>query len=146
MPNRISSAEDADAELEARVDAQRMLRAREISRGSSRLPRHMPPMNVPSRTPSETADEPIDQLQQLKPDDLVDQRGAAAADEEDEQSRKKATCLHDGSVRIVAHATPEALRRYHRGYGTDVTAVVLPYGRDHSPRRNASAVSAKRGA
>ena len=28
--------------------------------GSSRLPRHMPPMKTPSSTPSDTADEPID--------------------------------------------------------------------------------------
>src|SRR5436190_10178342 len=30
-----------------------------MSRGSTRLPRHMPPMNVPSRTPSDTADDPM---------------------------------------------------------------------------------------
>ena len=31
----------------------------EMRRGSAKLPRHMPPMNVPSRTPSETAEEPM---------------------------------------------------------------------------------------
>ena len=59
MPNEQQQADDADAELEQRVDAQRMLRGDDDTRGSSRLPRHMPPMNVPSSTPSETADEPI---------------------------------------------------------------------------------------
>ena len=88
MPNENQQADDADAELERGVDAQRMLRAG-MSRGSSRLPRHMPPMNVPSSTPSETADEPITSCEQLKPDDFVDQRGAAAADEQQQQRGKK---------------------------------------------------------
>ena len=44
-------------------------------------------MNVPSSTPSDTADEPIDELQHLEPDDLVDERGAAAADEEQQDGR-----------------------------------------------------------
>ncbi len=42
-------------------------------------------MNVPSSTPSETADEPIDELQQLEPDDFVDQGRAAAADEQEKK-------------------------------------------------------------
>ena len=33
-------------------------RADEMRRGSARLPRHMPPMNVPNNTASETAEEP----------------------------------------------------------------------------------------
>ena len=45
-------------------------------------------MNVPSSTPSETADEPIDELQQLKPDDFVNQRRAAAADKQQQQRRQ----------------------------------------------------------
>ena len=54
-------------------------------------------MNVPSSTPSETADEPIDQLEQLKPDDLVDQRRAAAADEQQQQRRQIAAWIHEGA-------------------------------------------------
>ena len=34
-------------------------RFEEMSRGNSRLPRHIPPMNVPSSTPRETAVEPM---------------------------------------------------------------------------------------
>ena len=60
------------------------------SRGSSRLPRHMPPMNVPSSTPSETADEPITSCSSWNQTTLVDQRRAAAADEEQEQPRQEA--------------------------------------------------------
>ena len=45
-------------------------------------------MNVPSSTPSETADEPIDELQQLEPDDFVDERRAAGADEQHQQGRQ----------------------------------------------------------
>jgi hypothetical protein len=29
-----------------------------MTRGSMKLPRHMPPMKVPSRTPTETAEDP----------------------------------------------------------------------------------------
>ena len=50
---------------------------------------HMPPMNVPSSTPSETADDPTMRLQELEPDDLIDQRGAAAADEEQDEKREE---------------------------------------------------------
>ncbi len=32
---------------------------RDTNRGSSRLPRHIPPMNVPSSTPSDTDVEPM---------------------------------------------------------------------------------------
>ena len=49
------------------------------------LPRHIPPMKVARSTPSEIAD---DQREELKPDDLVDERRAAAAYEKENQPRK----------------------------------------------------------
>ena len=58
-----------------------------MKRGSSRLPRHMPPMNVPEQHAERDSGRPDDELQELEPDDLVDQRGAAAAHEEQQQRR-----------------------------------------------------------
>ena len=58
-PNSTRSADDADAQLEPARRPAADARRGDTNRGRSRLPRHMPPMNVPSSTPSETADEPI---------------------------------------------------------------------------------------
>ena len=52
-------ATHADAQLEHRVDPQRVALASR-NRGVTRLPRHMPPMKMPSSTPRDTAEDPIE--------------------------------------------------------------------------------------
>src|SRR5262245_26004477 len=57
------------------------------------------------------------ELQQLKPDDLVDERGAAAADEQQKERRKIAASVHNGDGgkytggdpgRVMADGNPRA--------------------------------------
>ena len=91
MPEQHRDPQAADPQFEQAVNAQGGCRRDGMMRGRSRLPRHIPPMNVPSNTPSETADEPITSCRQLKPDDFVDQRRATAADKQDQQKRQERT-------------------------------------------------------
>ena len=132
-----------DAQLDDRVDAQRVRGWPARTWGSSRLPRHMPPMNVPSRTPSEMADDADHELEQLEPDHFVDERGAAAADEEQEQDRKRATTIHQSDLGIGHRDRRAANRRIISVSGGIRT--IAPRPRRRGPARRRLRRSGRRG-
>ena len=69
------------------------------TRESTRLPRHMPPMNVPSSTPIETADDPT--------------RAAAAGTRRSRRSARRSRCRRTGR----GAAGDSGCRRRHRADG-----------------------------
>ena len=86
-------AEHADAELERRVDAQRMLPRVNQAREQQAAEAH-PAHEGPEQDAERDRGRADHQLEELKPDDLVDQRGAAAADEQEQQRGKKTAGTH----------------------------------------------------
>ena len=89
--------DDADAGFEQRVDPQRMLAQRDHPRQQQAAEAHAAHERAEQDAERDRR-RPDDQLQQLEPDDFVDQRGAAAADEEQEQRGKKAARGHEGTL------------------------------------------------
>ena len=83
-PYSTTIAECTDAELEKRIDAQRMLVRRDISRQQQAAQAHA--AHVDSEQHAERHGRRADrQLKELEPDDFVDERGATGPDEEQEQ-------------------------------------------------------------
>ena len=93
-------AERADAELERRIHAQRMAPRRDDSRQQQAAETHAAHERAEQHADRDRrrSDE---ELEQLEPDDLVDQRSGAAADEEEEEHRHRIR----GSVPSRAKAT-----------------------------------------
>ncbi len=80
-------ADGADAKLQQRVHAQRVLAARNHARQKQAAEAH--PAHEGGQQDAHRHGRRTDvQLQHLEPDDLVDERGRAAADEEQQQHRQ----------------------------------------------------------
>ena len=88
MPNSTSEADDADAQLQHGVDAQRMVPAGDDARQQQAAQAHAAHERAQQHAQRD-GEEPITSCSSCEPDDLVDQRRAAAADEEQEQQRQE---------------------------------------------------------
>src|SRR5262249_56972659 len=86
-------AGDADAELERGVDAQRMLIGGDEPRQQQAAETHAAHEGAEQDAERDRR-RSDDELKELEPDDLVDQRRAAAADEKEKQRGKMTTWGH----------------------------------------------------
>ena len=77
-------AETRDAELQVGVDAQRMLARRDVSRQQQAAEAHAA-HERPQQHAQRDSRRADDELEELEPDDFVDQGGAAAADKQQQQ-------------------------------------------------------------
>ena len=83
-PEKEQQTDDADAKLERGVDPQRMLLRGNQARQQQAAQAH-PAHEGAEQNAHGDRRRSDDELQQLEPDDLVDQRGTAAADEQQQQ-------------------------------------------------------------
>src|SRR5262249_21097935 len=91
--------ERADAEFEQAVDSQRMLARRHDPRQQQAAETHAAHERA-EQNPERDGRRSNHELQQLEPDDLVDQRRATAADEQQKERGKIAAWLHGVETRV----------------------------------------------
>ena len=96
-------ADHADAELEPRVDTQRMRARRQHARQQQAAEAHAAHERAEQHADRDGR-RPDDQFQELEPDDFVDERGAPAADKQQQKRREQARRLHDSPRRVKDYA------------------------------------------
>ena len=86
-PEQHEDADETDAELEVGVDLERMMRGADPPRQQDAAEAHAAHERAEQNAEGDRGG-PDGQLQQLKPDDFINQCGTAAADEEQQQCRQ----------------------------------------------------------
>jgi hypothetical protein len=91
-------AEQSYAQFEITMNAHRVHGARGTKRANSALPRHKPPIYSASRSPRET-----------EPDDLVDQLGASAQCDQQDENRRSYFGMASITLRFSSETVEERI-------------------------------------
>ena len=117
--------EGADAELDQRVDAQRMLARGDVARQQEAAETHAAHEGAEQDAKRDRR-RANDELQQLKPDDLVNEGGAAAGDKEQQQRGHIASRGH--RITFVVVVSGPGRRRRIRLWRDSIYALLWPSG------------------
>src|SRR6185503_19343347 len=93
-------AENPDARLELRIDAERVAVLRHEACQQQAAGAHAA-YEGGEQHPERDGGRPNDQLEELKPDDLVNQRRTAASDEQQQQGGQKSRFRHGTPARLL---------------------------------------------